>query len=77
MSTEFKTVLPMGFKLLWLALIGWAIVYQKAALIRIFLCVYHTIIRAAFVCLFVCLFVPYVLRGHLTDLRQTWWVYVG
>ena len=38
---------------------------------------YHTIIRAAFVCLFVCLFVPYVLRGPLTDLRQTWWVYVG
>ena len=29
------------------------------------------------VCLFVCLFVPYVLRGPLTDLRQTWWVYVG
>ena len=36
----------------------------------------HTIIQAAFVCLFVCLFVPYVLRGPLTDLRQTWWVYV-
>ena len=34
---------------------------------------HHTIIRAAFVCLFV----PYVLRGPLTDLRQTWWVYVG
>ena len=29
------------------------------------------------VCLFVCLFVPYVLRGPLMDLRQTWWVYVG
>ena len=38
---------------------------------------HHTIIRAAFVCVFVCLFVPYVLRGPLTDLRQTWWVYVG
>ena len=38
---------------------------------------HHTIIRAAFVCLFVCLFVPYLLRGPLTDLRQTWWVYVG
>ena len=25
----------------------------------------------------VCLFVPYFLRGPLTDLRQTWWVYVG
>ena len=25
----------------------------------------------------VCLFVPCVLRGPLTDLRQTWWVYVG
>ena len=37
----------------------------------------HTIIRAAFVCLSVCLFVPYLLRGPLTDLRQTWWVYVG
>ena len=23
------------------------------------------------------LFVPYILRGPLTDLRQTWWVYVG
>ena len=29
------------------------------------------------VCLFVCLCVPYLLRGPLTDLRQTWWVYVG
>ena len=38
---------------------------------------HHTIIRAAFVCLSVCLFVPYLLRGPLTDLRQTWWVYVG
>ena len=35
----------------------------------------HTINRAAFVCLSVCLFVPYLLRGPLTDLRQTWWVY--
>ena len=34
---------------------------------------HHTIIRAAFVCLFVHL----LLRGPLTDLRQTWWVYVG
>ena len=25
----------------------------------------------------VCLFVPYLLRGPLTDLCQTWWVYVG
>ena len=25
----------------------------------------------------VCLFVPYLLRGPLTDLRQTWWAYVG
>ena len=39
--------------------------------------VHHTINRAAFVCLFVCLFVPLLLRGPLTDLRQTWWVYVG
>ena len=30
-----------------------------------------------FVCLSVCLFVPYLLRGPLTDLHQTWWVYVG
>ena len=37
----------------------------------------HTINRAAFVCLSVCLFVPLLLRGPLTDLRQTWWVYVG
>ena len=29
------------------------------------------------VCLFVCLCVPYLLRGRPTDLRQTWWVYVG
>ena len=35
--------------------------------------IHHTIIRAAFVCVFV----PYLLRGPLTDLRQTWWVYVG
>ena len=27
--------------------------------------------------MFVCVFVPYFLRGPLTDLRQTWWVYVG
>ena len=33
----------------------------------------HTIIRAAFVRLFV----PLLLRDPLTDLRQTWWVYVG
>ena len=25
----------------------------------------------------VCVCVPYLLRGPLTDLRQTWWVYVG
>ena len=35
--------------------------------------IYHTIIRAAFVC--GC--VPHLLRGSLTDLRQTSWVYVG
>ena len=35
--------------------------------------VHHTIIRAAFVRLFV----PLPLRGPSTDLRQTWWVYVG
>ena len=29
------------------------------------------------VCLCVCLCVPYLLRGPLADLRQTWWVYVG
>ena len=29
------------------------------------------------VCLFVCLCVPYLLRGPLTDLHQTWWLYVG
>ena len=34
---------------------------------------YHTIIRAAFVCVFA----TNLLRGPLTDLRQTWWVYVG
>ena len=33
----------------------------------------HTVIRAAFVCVLV----PCLLRGPLTDLRQTWWVYVG
>ena len=38
--------------------------------------IYHTIIQPAFVCLCVCVFVPYLLRGPLTDLRQTWWVYV-
>ena len=34
---------------------------------------FHTIIRAVFVRLFVLL----LLWGPLTDLRQTWWVYVG
>ena len=24
-----------------------------------------------------CVFVPYLLQGPLTDLRQTWWLYVG
>ena len=33
----------------------------------------HAVIRVAFVRLFV----PLLLRGPLTDLRQTWWVYVG
>ena len=33
--------------------------------------------KSSSVCLFVCLFVPLLLRGPLTDLRQTWWVYVG
>ena len=33
--------------------------------------------KSSSVCLFVCLFVPYLLRGPLTDLRQTWWVYAG
>ena len=33
--------------------------------------------KSSNVCLSVCLFVPYLLRGPLTDLRQTWWVYVG
>ena len=37
----------------------------------------HTINRAAFVCLSVCLFVPYLLRGPLTDLRQIWCLYVA
>ena len=32
----------------------------------------HTIIRAAFVCLF-----PMYSEVLLTDLCQTWWVYVG
>ena len=44
---------------------------QKAGFFR--LQAHHTIIRAAFVRLFVNL----LLRGPLTDLRQTWWVYVG
>ena len=35
--------------------------------------IHHTIIRAVFVRLFV----PLLLRGPLTDLRQTWWGYVG
>ena len=33
--------------------------------------------KSSSVCLFVCLFVPLLLRDPLTDLRQTWWVYVG
>ena len=45
------------------------VVYQTFHIIQ-----HHTIIKQR---LFVCLFVPYLLRGPLTDLRQTWWVYVG
>ena len=33
----------------------------------------HTVIQATFICVFV----PYLLRGPLADLRQTWWVYIG
>ena len=33
--------------------------------------------KSSSVCLSVCLFVPLLLRGPLTDLRQTWWMYVG
>ena len=33
--------------------------------------------KSSSVCLSVCLFVPLLLRAPLTDLRQTWWVYVG
>ena len=33
--------------------------------------------KSSSVCLSVCLFVPLLLRGPLTDLRQTCWVYVG
>ena len=36
----------------------------------------HTIIRAAFVCLFVCLF-PMYSEVLWRIFRQTWWVYVG
>ena len=32
---------------------------------------HHTVIRTAFVCLSVCLFILLLLRGPLTDLRQT------
>ena len=42
-----------------------------------YVCPHHTIIRAAFLCLWVCGCVPCLFRGPLTDLRQTWWVYVG
>ena len=38
---------------------------------------YKSYYKSSSVCLFVCLFVPYLLRGPLTDLRQTWWVYAG
>ena len=44
---------------------------------RIWTSYYKSSSVCLFVCLSVCLFVPYLLRGPLTDLRQTWWVYVG
>ena len=42
-----------------------------------YLCTTESYYKSSSVCLSVCLFVPYLLRGPLTDLRQTWWVYVG
>ena len=42
-----------------------------------YMCIIKSYYKSSSVCLFVCLFVPYLLRGPLTDLRQTWWVYAG
>ena len=54
-------------------------IFSPFSYITLQLCYFTTIsyYNSSSVCLFVCLFVPYVLRGPLTDLRQTWWVYVG
>ena len=53
-----------------LCIIGWKVVDDSKSY-------YKSSSVCLFVCLSVCLFVPYLLRGPLTDLRQTWWVYVG
>ena len=41
------------------------------------LCVNKSYYNSSNVCLCVCLCAPYLLWGPLTDLRQTWWVYVA
>ena len=51
--------------------------YLINTLIKVHKSYYKSSSVCLFVCLSVCLFVPYLLRGPLTDLRQTWWVYVG
>ena len=63
----------------------WAFTAEQYALL--FIIMYHNVLITSssyyksssvclYVCLSVCLFVPYLLRDPLTDLRQTWWVYV-
>ena len=61
--------------------------YYGTCMIKHELDIYHTqdmncrdvtsYYNSSSVCLFVCVFVPYLLRGPLMDLRQTWRVYVG
>ena len=55
----------------------WDTVWQRITIWRNNKSYYKSSSVCLFVCLSVCLFVPYLLRGPLTDLRQTWWVYVG
>ena len=66
-----------NFFLLILACIFFYSTNQSLFITFVWVSIILYVIRAAFVCLSLCLFVPLLLRGPLTDLRQTWWVGVG
>ena len=55
----------------------WHTLFSRTFVVWYFISYYKSSSVCLFACLSVCLFVPYLLRGPLTDLHQTWWVYVG